>query len=230
MRPGKSGTTGLPCCNRGPVLGFQDSGGIRFLRPRVTEETMISMPPALQDAPEACRILFQHWNEIRADTLVPRRSQLDPSQLLPILPRLQIVEVQSRSVVHCKLVGTGLRDLFGFDYTGRNFIEMAPPEGRRIRSYRTWQVINRPCATYFGGSIPFASGARAPVGGVSLPLLPDRAGGAPLVVAVIATVSERGWINEQCGSTIGMPEHFAFLDIGAGIPDRVEPPDDWPMD
>ncbi len=93
---------------------------------------MVSTPPALQDAPEVCRILYEHWNEIRADTLVPRRAQLDPARLIPILPHLQIVELQSRSLIRCKLVGTALRDLFGFDYTGRNLVELgaartAPP-------------------------------------------------------------------------------------------------------
>jgi len=191
---------------------------------------MISMPPALQDAPEACRILFNHWNEIRAGALVPRRSQLDPARLITILPQIQIVEVQSRSVIHCKLVGTGLRDLFGFDYTGRNFIEMAPADGRRTRSYRATLVVQQPCASIFRGTVPFRSGARAPACGVSLPLLPDRAGGNPLVVAAIALVADRGWINEPRDGTIGMPEHFAFLDIGAGIPDRNDPPDDWQME
>jgi|HubBroStandDraft_1064217.scaffolds.fasta_scaffold01674_11 hypothetical protein len=194
------------------------------------EDDVISMPPALQAAPEACRVLFAYWNEIRERALVPYRSRLDPLRLLAILPRIQIVELQSHGVIRCTLAGTGLRDLFGFDLTGHNMIQLTPPAGRATRSYRHWAAVAQPCGSVFAAAIRFPSGARAPVGGVALPLLPDREGGSPLVVLAIALVADRGWINERRPGFLGLPARYAFIDIGAGIPDRVDPPDEWAMD
>lgn len=191
---------------------------------------MTSMPSVLQDAPEACRLLFRHWDDIRGTALVPRRSQLDPAKLIPILPVLQIVEVQSPGMLRCKLVGTGLRNMFGFEFTGRNYLELAPPGGRRIRAFRHWAGVRRPCGSLFSGGVRYPSGAIAPVVGIGLPLLPDQEDAAGLVLSVTAQVTERGWINERSCETIGMPAHFEFLDIGAGIPDSTLPSEDWQME
>jgi hypothetical protein len=191
---------------------------------------MTFMPSALQDVPEACRILFRHWDDIRGPAIVPRRSQLDLAKLIPILPVLQIVEVQSRSMLRCKLVGTGLRNLFGFEFTGRNYLDLAPPDGRRIRAYRHWAGIQQPCGSVFSGCIRYPSGAVASVIGIGVPLLADQEGAPPMSLTVTAQVTDRGWINERSREMIGMPEHFEFLDIGAGIPASTKPPEDWRMD
>ena len=191
---------------------------------------MVSMPPALADAPEACRALHAYWTAIRGDALVPHRRRLDPLELMDILPQLQILEVQSPGVIRCRLLGTGLCALFGFDYTGRNLIELAPPDQRRLRSWRFWTGVHRPCGCVFGGPVLFPSGARARYGGIALPLLPDRDGAPPLVVSVIAVIADRGWINARQYRVLPLPEEFGFLDIGAGVPEQDGPPADWAID
>jgi hypothetical protein len=181
----------------------------------------------LEDAPEACRALYAYWHRIRGDALLPRRAGLDPLELKNILPQLQIVEVQAPGVLRCKLVGTGLCDLFGFDYTGHNLIDLAPPEQRLVRSWRHWSSVQLPCGHLFGGRVRFPTGARARFRGVGLPLLPDREGAPRLLVSVIAVIADRGWINVQQRRVLTLPEEFAFLDIGAGMPERDTPPADW---
>jgi hypothetical protein len=191
---------------------------------------MISMPLSLQDAPEPCRVLYEYWNAIRGEALVPRRAQFDPLALVAILPMLQLFELQSRRVIRCKLAGTALRDFFGFDCTGRNLIELTPPDRQRTRSWRNWTGVAQPCGGVYGGTVRFASGAHARFVGISLPLRPDRDGAPPQIVSVVAGVADLGWINKQTELKLLVPDEFVFLDIGAGVPDHDVPPDDWSMD
>ena len=91
-------------------------------------------------------------------------------------------------------------------------------------------MSQQPCGSLFRGLILFGSGARVEAWGLTLPFLPDRAGGFPLLVSVVSAVSELSWINERGDHPISMPEHFEFCDIGCGVPDRIIPPDDWTID
>lgn len=191
---------------------------------------MIALPPGLQDAPEACRLLFEHWSDIRGDALVPPRADLDPARLRSILPCLRILEIVSPGMIRCKLSGTALRDLFGFDPTGRNLLELTPPAQRRERAWRYWTGATQPCGSVFGGRLRFLSGAMAPYLGLALPLRPAQEGGPMLVVSAIAPVADRGWINERSEQELYLAADFTFVDIGAGVPEGSGPPDDWAMD
>jgi hypothetical protein len=194
---------------------------------RAIEEAIIDLPPGLQDMPEACQLLYEHWSEIRGDALLPSRAGIDPGRLRSILPYLQIVEVVSPSLIRCTLSGTALRDIFGFELTGRNLIDLTPPEQRRQRGWRYWIGAAQPCGCLFGGKLRFLSGALAPYLGLVLPLRPSQEGGAMLAISAIALVADRGWINERSQPELNLAGYVSFLDIGAGMPDRTDPPDDW---
>ncbi len=88
----------------------------------------------------------------------------------------------------------------------------------------------QPCGCLYDGNLRFLSGALALYGGIGLPLLPDQPGGPPLVVSAIDLVKHRGWINERQIPGLSLPDRLTFLDIGAGVPEHIDPPDDWTMD
>ena len=218
---------------RTPGKRGRDSPALLLAKPDVTlgaraiEEAIIDLPPGLQDMPEACRSLYEHWTEIRGDALVAPRAGIDPGRLRSILPYLQIVEVASPSLIRCKLSGTALRDLFGFDLTGRNLIDLTPPDQRRRRGWRYWIGTTQPCGCLFGGKLRFLSGALAPYLGLVLPLRPSQEDGPMLAISAIALIRDYGWINERSQPELNLAEYVSFLDIGAGVPDRTDPPDDW---
>lgn len=200
----------------------------------MTERSQPALPVGLDDAPAGLRLLFAHWNEIRGDALMPPRGRLDPGRMVPVLPWLQITEYRSRRHLHCRLAGTGLRDLFGFDYTGHNIIDLSPPLFQRVRAYRLASMIGQPCGSLYGGAVPFQSGAEAETMGLALPLQPDRADGFPMLVSALVVTTEPKWVNaawtdRDRDRPIGMASHFRFLDIGAGVPSGIEPPEDWDM-
>jgi hypothetical protein len=64
--------------------------------------------------------LYRYWNSKRGTRKMPRRSDIDPAEMVPFLPRLMIVDVvdDARRYVY-RLVGTREVDARGKDPTGR---------------------------------------------------------------------------------------------------------------
>ena len=64
--------------------------------------------------------LYRYWDAKRGGRKMPRRSDIDPAELVPFLPRVMIVDVvdDERRYVY-RLVGTREVDARGRDPTGR---------------------------------------------------------------------------------------------------------------
>lgn len=95
--------------------------------PRSTESSII-------------RELFDYWRGKCRGTVIPRRTDIDPAELLPILPNLMIVDFEQQPFrVRFRLVGTKVVDITGFEFTGRYLDEIAKPdvEGSFIECYKT---------------------------------------------------------------------------------------------
>ena len=76
-----------------------------------------SLPAGLQP-------LYDYWDRKRAGRNMPRRGDIDPSEIVPYLPSLMIVDVveDARRYVY-RLVGTREVDARGRDPTGRPVAE-----------------------------------------------------------------------------------------------------------
>lgn len=63
--------------------------------------------------------LFAYWAEKRGERTMPRRDDIDPAQLKPLLPDLIISELEPAPLrVRYRLVGTRVAEVSGLDYTG----------------------------------------------------------------------------------------------------------------
>jgi hypothetical protein len=191
---------------------------------------MIPVGSILDNLPKECRALFDHWDRLRGDRLLPARAEIDPGAIKPLLPFIFILESRAPNEARIRLAGTGLRDLFGFETTGRNLVKLAPPEQRRERSYRMWTVMRQPCAAHYTHHVAFPTGVREICQGIALPMAPNKSGGSPLAIAVEIPQSGRRWLNPSGPALITIAEEFAFIDIGAGHPESVAPPDDWTIE
>jgi hypothetical protein len=73
----------------------------------------------------ALRSLFDYWNKKRGEQRFILRSQLEPSEIAPLLPLLFILEVQQKPRRYLiQLMGTEIVTRFGGDYTGRYMDEL----------------------------------------------------------------------------------------------------------
>jgi hypothetical protein len=67
-----------------------------------------------------CAFLLKHWNKIRGDRPFPTRDEIQPADLLPVLPHIMVVGLEYHPFrVRYRLVGTEIVRFAKFDFTGR---------------------------------------------------------------------------------------------------------------
>ena len=81
------------------------------------------------------RILFDYWLSKAGKRALPARADIDPAELVPLLPTISLLDVISPGPqFRVRLAGTALRDAFGREMTGFRVRELY--EGKE-RSYWT---------------------------------------------------------------------------------------------
>lgn len=177
-----------------------------------------------------CRTLLDAWLAWRGDRLLPRYSDLDPASIRKILPYVTVFEIRARDVAVIRLTGSGLRDIVGFDATGREVVEMMPKVSRLRRAYRLFVPATHPCG-YFGNSkFTYTDGVFDWFETIGLPLEASESSGYSFIVSTLESLRGRRW-QRVAGSFIDNSENeYRFLDIGAGTPASVDPPPDFLTD
>jgi hypothetical protein len=67
-----------------------------------------------------CTFLLNHWNRLRGDRPFPLRREIEPADLIPVLPHLMLVGIEYDPFrVRYRLVGTEMVRYAKFDFTGR---------------------------------------------------------------------------------------------------------------
>lgn len=86
------------------------------------------------------RDLFGYWRSRRRDGALPRRSDIDPTDLPGLLPNLMMVDFEQDPFrVRFRLVGTKVVEITGYEFTGLYLDDIATPDVREAftRCYRT---------------------------------------------------------------------------------------------
>ncbi|MEL6415577.1 MAG: PAS domain-containing protein [Pseudomonadota bacterium] len=68
--------------------------------------------------------LIEHWQTCCHDGALPFREQLDPGQIRAHLSEVSIVEIHDNQDARFRLVGSGLRKVFGRDMRGRKIADL----------------------------------------------------------------------------------------------------------
>jgi len=69
------------------------------------------------------QILYAYWNEVRNGRLAPRRFEIEPSRITPILPETFILERLDLEAYRFRLAGTRICEDFGTELRGTNFLD-----------------------------------------------------------------------------------------------------------
>lgn len=78
------------------------------------------------------QILFKYWNEVRSGRLAPRRFEIEPAGISPILSETFILERQDPSTYRFRLAGTRICDQFAQELRNRNLLDVVAPIDRLI--------------------------------------------------------------------------------------------------
>ena len=76
------------------------------------------------------QILYAYWNEVRGERIAPRRFDIEPAQLGPVLAETFILECDESNAATFRLAGTKICDAFGREFRGSNFFEIFMPDDR----------------------------------------------------------------------------------------------------
>lgn len=186
---------------------------------------MSAAPRFLEQITEPVNVEFaQLWLGWRGERLLPRRSDIELNAIRRMLPLVLMIEYRSPDEAIIRVAGSRLRDFVGYELTGANYIELAPPEDRSVRRYRCWAIAAQPCGSRLIYNHRLHSGRVTQAEVVSLPLDPDQLGGARMTLTNIAPLLPRDPIIEgPAAPQLEVAITYAFLDIGAGVPDSIFP-------
>lgn len=79
--------------------------------------------------------MLAYWRAKRGKRPIPRRRDIDPTEIAPLLPHLQLIDVVDAGArFRYRLVGTSLVAAFGAEYTGKYLDELFT--GERLANAR----------------------------------------------------------------------------------------------
>lgn len=84
----------------------------------------------LQMKSKTCQILYAYWNDVRQNRLAPRRFEIEPSRIAPILSETFILERLDADTFRFRLAGTRICEEFGTEFRGTNFLDGWAPDDR----------------------------------------------------------------------------------------------------
>jgi hypothetical protein len=97
------------------------------------------------------------WHDKKGEDAVPLRANIEPTQIPSILPwllLLEAVEIDGAMQFRYRLTGTGCREIFGIDYTGKILGEGLTPEGAEIRRREFKRVVESGHPIYSWSELP----------------------------------------------------------------------------
>jgi hypothetical protein len=87
----------------------------------------LELDPTTDRYPDLQRVLA-YWQRKRGGRLAPSRTDIDPAELVAVLPRIMLADVLSDPLdFRYRLSGTGIRNIHGNDMTGRSPRTLEPP-------------------------------------------------------------------------------------------------------
>lgn len=156
--------------------------------------------------------------------LMPPRTAMDIGDIRELLDAVMLFELNGPDDIRIRVAGTRFRHHANFEATGRNLIELTPPALWPIRRYRMHAMAQLPCAGAMTTFDRETIGAGITIESVTLPIDADQPGGSRLLISCLTPVG--GAYEPPAPSRrqyIVLADQFAFVDIGAGRPERTEP-------
>ena len=163
--------------------------------------------------------LIDYWLTLPKNNLVPARAALDPLAIREILPLFMLWELNRGHDAKWRLVGSGIREWFGRELTGRDVLEMHDEAARPKAVAAGLAMAAQPCASWGLMTLHSPQGYDFLVEVVALPLR-DGEGKINLFANTMERVQDRGFFDAMAAvgaHMVNFVEH-RFIDIGAGLP------------
>ncbi|MDF1792587.1 MAG: PAS domain-containing protein [Thalassobaculaceae bacterium] len=193
---------------------------------QLTDQQVESRRASLTARPLVLRssgLFLQYWLDISGRFILPKRDDVDPARIVPVLPHITIHQVDSDGQSIFKLAGTGHFEMAGKEITNSRYLDYVAPERRSEARERFRNLISRPCGLVC--RLLYLSGANVEhqAESLGLPMI-GRSGVVDTVFFVTEKLPEdRRRLSSKDGLTAVEAVDVAYLDLGAGIPAPTAP-------
>jgi hypothetical protein len=169
---------------------------------------------------ERSRVYCDHYATLVEPGRLPLRSQLKPDAVAGILSTFVILEVEGPGVVRFRLAGTREVDRYGFEVTGRNYIDFVPPR-RQAAAFGAFRAMtDRPCGMYALIRSQTRIGRIVLNEALGYPLRSDRSGRVHLVFqSNDVEVDPHRHLDVDPLAVHDTVLERRFIDVGFGTPD-----------
>jgi len=178
---------------------------------------------------DGCRAMYDFWIGLPkpAGSLIPSKSELNPSAIPKLLPRVLLHDLRQPGKAILRLVGTGLVEQYGFDPTGNDYARYVEPERWPSAFGELMKVASHPCGMRVLTQYVHAGGQVHENEAVGLPLEADDGSGRFLVfvdeiVRAPKSIDPRKRPVERL-----VVRQRDYLDIGGGVPPAGRSTGQW---
>ncbi|MBL8642523.1 MAG: PAS domain-containing protein [Rhodospirillaceae bacterium] len=171
---------------------------------------VIGFSPAIQR-------FIAHWRSLLKDGLVPTLTEFLNHPLPDLQPYVILLDVVSETEIPVRLLGTGLVQLTGREFTKTNALEIYAPHLRKRVGQTCMTIVRHPCGQITERLMNTAGGVTVATTGIALPL--STKSGAVNCIAAYNAPREPVAAGDSAIviSDIIMSE---WVDIGAGLPKK----------
>lgn len=159
------------------------------------------------------------WLSLPKTACVPARAALDPAAIREILPYFMLWELNRGHDAKWRLVGSGIREWFGRELTGRGVREIHAEAARPKAVAAGLAMGAQPCGAWGLMALASPQGYDFLIEVLCLPLR-DAEGRVTLFANTMERVQDRQFFDAMAAAGARMVNFFEhrFVDIGAGLP------------
>ena len=159
-----------------------------------------------------------YWNTLPKRGSIPSRRDFDPCEQGPVLSSYVIHELESPEMIRVRLAGTDIREQYGFETTGRNYLDFVEDWRRETASRSIFLICEHPCGLLASLRCETRSGRIITSESVGLPMLAND-GAASLVYYQSNLIDVEGYREPSEDEILKIDVvSETYFDIGGGIP------------
>lgn len=161
---------------------------------------------------------LDYWDTLPKLDGIPSRRDFDPCEQGPVLSSYVINELISPEFIRVRLAGTNIREQYGFETTGHNYLDFVDEWRRETASRSLFLICEHPCGLLASLRSETRSGRIMANESIGLPMR-DNSGAAKLIYyqSNLIDVEEFREPSEDEILKIDVVDE-TYFDIGAGIP------------
>lgn len=177
--------------------------------------------PAFADLPQMQELLIA-WDSWRLDDISPLRSNVKLSDIDKFLSHTMLFDMESTGRIHCRYLGSIFNEIYGQDFTGKDYLDITDARYRDMRSRRLFAVASQPCVAVWSTKGEGDQKGLPKAVGASLPVKPNSADKPMQLLQVVVELEQivfSEFASQEKREKIQFSDRFSWIDIGAGVPE-----------